>query len=62
DRKLLIFADNRQDAAHQAGYTADKHRTCALRHAMAYEIQAAGARGVYLRAGRCADHRGWVCH
>ena len=48
DRKLLIFADNRQDAAHQAGYTSDKHRTFALRHAMAHEIRDAGERGVYL--------------
>ena len=48
DRKLLIFADNRQDAAHQAGYTSDKHRTFALRHAMAHEIKEAGDMGVYL--------------
>ncbi len=48
DRKLLIFADNRQDAAHQAGYTSDKHRTFALRHAMATEIREAGPEGVYL--------------
>ncbi len=48
DRKLLVFADNRQDAAHQAGYTSDKHRTFALRHAMAHEIREAGADGVYL--------------
>jgi ATP-dependent helicase YprA (DUF1998 family)/very-short-patch-repair endonuclease len=48
DRKLLIFADNRQDAAHQAGYTSDKHRTFALRHAMAHEIREAGPPGVYL--------------
>ncbi len=48
DRKLLVFADNRQDAAHQAGYTADKHRTFALRHAMAHEIREAGSQGVYL--------------
>ena len=48
DRKLLIFADNRQDAAHQAGYTSDKHRTFALRHAIAHEIREAGSQGVYL--------------
>ena len=48
DRKLLIFTDNRQDAAHQAGYTSDKHRTLALRHAMAHEIREAAKRGVYL--------------
>jgi hypothetical protein len=48
DRKLLVFADNRQDAAHQAGYTADKHRSFALRHALAAEVAAGGERGVYL--------------
>ena len=48
NRKLLIFTDNRQDAAHQAGYTSDKHRTFALRHAMAHEIRQAGEEGVYL--------------
>lgn len=48
DRRLLVFADNRQDAAHQAGYTSDKHRTFALRHAIAHEIRNAGPKGVYL--------------
>jgi len=48
DRKLLVFADNRQDAAHQAGYTADKHRTFALRHLLAHEVKGAGSDGVYL--------------
>ena len=48
DRKLLVFADNRQDAAHQAGYTADKHRSFALRHLVAHEVKAAGPDGVYL--------------
>ena len=48
DRKLLVFADNRQDAAHQAGYTADKHRSFALRHGIAQEVRAAGERGVFL--------------
>ncbi len=48
DRKLLVFADNRQDAAHQAGYTADKHRTFALRHAVARAVRDSGERGVYL--------------
>jgi hypothetical protein len=48
DRKLLVFADNRQDAAHQAGYTADKHRSFALRHSIAREVLSAGERGVYL--------------
>ncbi|MGB7294169.1 MAG: DEAD/DEAH box helicase [Candidatus Aminicenantales bacterium] len=49
DRKLLVFADNRQDAAHQAGYTADKHRTYALRHIIAREVQKERNRGVYLQ-------------
>jgi ATP-dependent helicase YprA (DUF1998 family) len=40
DRKLLVFADNRQDAAHQAGYSADKHRSFALRHSIAHALQA----------------------
>ncbi len=35
DRKLLVFADNRQDTAHQAGYTDAKHRNLALRHSLA---------------------------
>jgi ATP-dependent helicase YprA (DUF1998 family)/RNA polymerase subunit RPABC4/transcription elongation factor Spt4 len=48
DRKLLVFADNRQDAAHQAGYTAHKHRSFALRHAIAEIVRDAGDRGVYL--------------
>jgi len=48
DRKLLVFADNRQDAAHQAGYTADKHRSIALRHGIAQEVRASGERGVFL--------------
>ncbi|NLG69310.1 MAG: hypothetical protein GX496_07075, partial [Firmicutes bacterium] len=48
DRKLLVFADNRQDAAHQAGYTADKHRTFVLRHLIAHEVDNAGPRGLNL--------------
>jgi len=48
DRKLLVFADNRQDAAHQAGYTADKHRTFALRHIIAREVRNERDRGVYM--------------
>ncbi|CEK13074.1 DEAD/DEAH box helicase [Chthonomonas calidirosea] len=48
DRKLLVFTDNRQDAAHQAGYTKDKHRVFALRHVLAYELREAGADGLYL--------------
>lgn len=38
DRKLLIFSDNRQDAAHQAGYLEDKHRNFILRHVIAQEV------------------------
>lgn len=49
DRKLLVFADNRQDVAHQAGYTADKHRAFALRHLVAHQVMEAGAGGVYLQ-------------
>ncbi len=49
DRKLLVFADNRQDAAHQAGYTADKHRSFALRHAIAHEVRRAGKKGLALK-------------
>lgn len=48
DRKLLVFADNRQDAAHQAGYTADKHRAFVFRHLVASEVSAAGDRGLNL--------------
>lgn len=48
DRKLLVFSDNRQDTAHQAGYTADKHRAFALRHVLAHELREAGADGLYL--------------
>lgn len=46
DRKLLVFADNRQDAAHQAGYTADKHRNFALRHVVAEEVARKGEHGI----------------
>jgi ribosomal protein L32 len=48
DRKLLLFADNRQDVAHQAGYTSDRHRSFALRHVVAHEVSTAAAKGVYL--------------
>jgi len=48
DRKLLVFADNRQDVAHQAGYTTDKHRSFALRHIVARLVEEAGEAGVYL--------------
>jgi ATP-dependent helicase YprA (DUF1998 family) len=46
ERKLLVFADNRQDAAHQAGYTADKHRNFALRHVVASVVEEKGSAGV----------------
>lgn len=49
DRKLLVFADNRQDVAHQAGYTSDKHRSFALRHLIATEVRQGVADGVYLQ-------------
>ncbi len=49
DRKLLVFADNRQDVAHQAGYTSDKHRSFALRHFIAAEVQKSKGRGTYLQ-------------
>ena len=48
DRRLLVFGDNRQDVAHQAGYTVDKHRTFALRHLIADEVRSAGAAGLAL--------------
>jgi ATP-dependent helicase YprA (DUF1998 family) len=58
DRKLLLFADNRQDVAHQAGYTADKHRSFALRHLVVHEVKKAGGRGVYVQElpERLFDH------
>jgi ATP-dependent helicase YprA (DUF1998 family)/RNA polymerase subunit RPABC4/transcription elongation factor Spt4 len=58
DRRLLVFADNRQDAAHQAGYTADKHRSFSLRHLMAHEVRGAGDRGIYIQElpERLFDH------
>lgn len=46
ERKLLVFADNRQDAAHQAGYTADKHRNFALRHIVASVVEGKGKSGM----------------
>ncbi len=49
DRKLLVFGDNRQDVAHQAGYTADKNRSFALRHVVAQEVKKEAGKGVYLQ-------------
>jgi ATP-dependent helicase YprA (DUF1998 family) len=48
DRKLLVFADNRQEAAHQAGYTGDRHRQFAVRHAIESLVRDAGPTGVSL--------------
>ncbi len=47
-RRLLTFADNRQDAAHQAGYMSGRHRMFALRHAIAKLVREAGAQGISL--------------
>ncbi|MEW6246510.1 MAG: DEAD/DEAH box helicase [Nitrospirota bacterium] len=49
ERKLLIFADNRQDAAHQAGYMSDRHRQFALRHAVEAAVREAGPSGIALQ-------------
>ncbi len=48
DRKLLVFADNRQDAAHQSAYTEDKHRSFALRHLIADELRKAPGATLHL--------------
>lgn len=48
ERKLLVFADNRQEAAHQAGYTGDRHRQFAVRHAIEYLVRTAGTKGISL--------------
>jgi hypothetical protein len=47
-RRLLAFADNRQDAAHQAGYMSGRHRIFALRHALAKLVREAGPEGIAL--------------
>ncbi|MBI5899705.1 MAG: DEAD/DEAH box helicase [Rhodocyclales bacterium] len=49
ERKLLVFADNRQDAAHQAGYMGDRHRQFALRHAIEHAVGDAGPSGIALQ-------------
>lgn len=49
ERKLLVFADNRQDAAHQAGYMSDRHRQFALRHAIEAAVTQAGSGGIALQ-------------
>ena len=48
ERKLLVFADNRQEAAHQAGYTGDRHRQFAVRHAVESLVRDAGPGGLAL--------------
>jgi very-short-patch-repair endonuclease len=48
-RKLLVFADNRQDAAHQAGYMSDRQRQFALRHAIETVVRNAGENGIALQ-------------
>ncbi len=48
ERRLLVFADNRQEAAHQAGYTGDRHRQFAVRHAIESLVRTAGAAGIAL--------------
>jgi len=47
-RKLLVFADNRQEAAHQAGYMNDRHRQFAVRHAVESLVRQSGATGIAL--------------
>lgn len=47
-RKLLAFADNRQEAAHQAGYMNGRHRDFALRHAISRIVRENGDDGVAL--------------
>jgi len=47
-RKMLAFADNRQDAAHQAGYMNSRHRDFALRHALARLVTEKGPDGIAL--------------
>jgi len=48
ERKILVFADNRQEAAHQAGYINDRHRIFALRHAVQKAVEEAGSEGIAL--------------
>jgi len=48
ERKILIFADNRQEAAHQAGYMGDRHRQFAIRHAIDTVVRGAGKDGLAL--------------
>lgn len=48
ERKLLVFADNRQEAAHQAGYMGDRHRQFAVRHTIEALVREAGCNGIAL--------------
>jgi DEAD/DEAH box helicase/Helicase conserved C-terminal domain/Domain of unknown function (DUF1998)/Protein of unknown function (DUF559) len=48
ERRLLVFADNRQEAAHQAGYTGDRHRQFAVRHAVESIVRESSATGIAL--------------
>ncbi|MDP2897578.1 MAG: DEAD/DEAH box helicase [bacterium] len=48
DRKLLVFADNRQEAAYQAGYSGDRHRVFAVRHIIEKAVRDAGKEGISL--------------
>ncbi len=48
--RLLVFTDNRQNAAHQAGYMGDRHRQFALRHAIESAVRAAGSDGIALES------------
>ncbi|HPF99350.1 MAG TPA: helicase-related protein [Kiritimatiellia bacterium] len=49
DRKLIVFADNRQEAAHQAGYMGDRHRQFAVRHAIESVVRQSGQDGIGLK-------------
>jgi ATP-dependent helicase YprA (DUF1998 family) len=49
ERKLLVFSDNRQEAAHQAGYMGDRHKQFALRHAI-YSVISDSPEGVALNS------------
>lgn len=54
ERKLLVFADNRQEAAHQAGYMDDRHRQFAVRHAIEALVRDAGFSGIGLETAASA--------
>lgn len=54
ERKLLVFTDNRQEAAHQAGYMDDRHRQFAVRHAIEALVSDAGTGGIGLETAATA--------